>query len=154
MSSYKHFTIEERTKIQESLNKGKKQIEIARELGRNRSSVSREIKRNGSQKGYNWWYATCQYMGRRRKSVRKLRIKCVKVRTFVIEGLKQYWSPEIITQRYKRENPGEKLSHSTLYRAIRNKEFPEVSKCLKITFTSLFYILRKSQRNLRLKCKT
>jgi IS30 family transposase len=45
----------------------------------------------------------------------------------VTEGLKKYWSPEMIAARYKRENPGEKLSHSTLYRAIKNKEFPGVT---------------------------
>jgi IS30 family transposase len=128
MSSYKHFTIEERTKIQESLNKGKKQIEIAKELGRNRSSVSREIKRNSNKDGsYNYWRATVLYICRRKLCVRKLRLKCVKVRTFVSEGLSKYWSPEIITARYKKENPGEKLSHSTLYRAIKNKELPEVT---------------------------
>lgn len=105
MLPYKHFTAEERQIIQENLNKGKKSSEIARMLSRNRSSVLREIKRNSSRKGYNWWYATCQYMGRRRRSVRKLRIKAVKLREFVIEGLKKYWSPEIIVARYKKENP-------------------------------------------------
>jgi IS30 family transposase len=127
MLPYKHFTPEERQIIQENLNKGKKVSETARQLGRNRSSVSREIKRNRSKKGYNWWYATCQYLCRRRKSIRKLRLKCVKVRTFVIEGFKKYWSPEIIVARYKKENPGEKLSHNTIYRAVRNKELPDIT---------------------------
>ena len=128
MLPYKHFTAEERQYIQESLNKGKRKSEIARKLGRNRSSVGREIKRNGSGKGkYNWWYATCQYIGRRRKSVRKLRLKCVKTRAFVMDSLKKRWSPEIITQRYKKANPGEKLSHNTIYRAIKSKELPDIT---------------------------
>jgi IS30 family transposase len=49
------------------------------------------------------------------------------VRKFVIDGLNQYWSPEIIVQRYKRENPNEPLSHSTIYRAVRNKELPDIT---------------------------
>jgi len=128
MSSYKHFTGEERQKIQESLNKGKKKSEIARELNRDRSSVGREIKRNENKKGtYNWWRATIKYMLRRRKCKRKLRLECVKLRTFVIEGFGKRWSPEIITQRYKKENPGEKLSHNTIYRAVKSKELPDIT---------------------------
>jgi len=126
MLPYKHFTAIERQKIQEMINKGKNFSEIARELGRNRSSVTREYHRNKNKDGsYHWWRATILYMKRRGRSVRKLRVKCVKVRKFVAEGLEKRWSPEIIVARYKKENPGEKLSHSTIYRAIKSKEFPE-----------------------------
>jgi len=128
MLPYKHFTAEERQYIEESLNKGEKKSEIARKLKRNRSSVGREIKRNSNQKGkYNFWGATIKYMMRRRKCKRRLRLKAVKVREFVIAGLKKRWSPEIIAARYKRENPGEKLSHSTIYTAIKSEEFPDVT---------------------------
>jgi len=128
MSSYKHFTPIERQYIQESLNKGKKKSEIARKLNRNRSSVSREIKRNGNKDGsYNWWRAMCLYTWRRKNSVRKLRLKCVKLRKFVMSGFEKRWSPEIITQRYKKENPGEKLSHNTIYRAVQTKELPDIT---------------------------
>ena len=128
MLGYKHFTAEERQKIQENLNKGKSFSETARELCRNRSSVTREYKRNCNKDGsYNWWRASILYMKRREKSVRKLRLKSVNIRTFVIEGFKKRWSPEIITQRYKRENPGEKLSHSTIYRAVKTKELPDIT---------------------------
>jgi IS30 family transposase len=33
--------------------------------------------------------------------------------------LNNYWPPETIVAIWKRENPGEKLSHSTIYRAIK-----------------------------------
>jgi IS30 family transposase len=128
MLPYKHFTAEERQKIQEDLNKGKKISAIAKEINRNRSSVSREVRRNRNKKGkYNWWGATIKYMLRRRASKRKLRLKCVKLREYVTGKLNKRWSPEIITQRYKKENPGEKLSHNTIYRAIKDKEFPDVT---------------------------
>jgi IS30 family transposase len=120
--------MEERTKIQESLNKGKKASAIAKEIGRNRSSVSREIKRNRNKAGiYHPWRATILYIVRRKKSVRKPRLGCVKLFGFVIEGFRKSWSPEIITARYKRENPGEKLSHSTLYRAVKAKKLPDIT---------------------------
>ena len=128
MSPYKHFTAEEREYIQESINKGKRKSEISRELERSRSSISREIKRNSNKDGtYNWWRATVLYICRRRSCVRKLRLKSVELRKFVIDGFKKKWSPEIITQRYKKENPGEKLSHSTIYRAVKNKELPDIT---------------------------
>jgi IS30 family transposase len=125
---YKHFTAEERQNLQEKLNEGKNFSEIAREIGKNRSSVSREYKRNSNKDGkYNWWRATCQYIWRRKQCVRKLRVKCVKLRTFAIEGFAKRWSPEIIVARYKRENPGEKLSHSTIYRAVKMQELPDIT---------------------------
>ena len=128
MSSYKHFTGEERQKIQENLNKGKSFSETAREIGRNRSSVTREYQRNKNKDGsYNWWRATGLYIARRRKCKRKLRLKSVKLRAYVIDGFGKRWSPEIITARYKRENPGEKLSHSTIYRAVKSKELPNIT---------------------------
>jgi len=128
MPSYKHFTPEERQNLEEKLNEGKNFSEIARELNRNRSSVTREYNRNCNKNGkYNWWRATVLYMMRRKNSVRKLRLKCVNLRTFVINGFKKRWSPEIITQRYKKENPAEKLSHNTIYRAVKSKELPEIT---------------------------
>jgi IS30 family transposase len=128
MSSYKHFTVEERQYIQESLNKGKRKSEIAKGLSRDRSSVGREIRRNSSKNGkYHWWRATIQYICRRKLSVRKLRLRCENLRGFVEEGFAKRWSPEIIVARYKKENPGEKLSHSTIYRAVKNKGIPDVT---------------------------
>jgi len=128
MSSYKHFTAKERQILQEKLNEGKNFSEIARKLSKNRSSVIREYKRNRNKDGtYNYWRATVLYIIRRRNSVRKLRLKCEKLRKFVIKSMEKYWSPEIITQRYKRENPGERLSHNTIYRAIKTKKLPDIT---------------------------
>ena len=50
MSSYKHFTLEERKCLQEFLSQGYSLRKTAGFLGRNVSSVSREIKRNQSKK--------------------------------------------------------------------------------------------------------
>ena len=52
----------------------------------------------------------------------------MKLRGFVIEGFAKRWSPEIITARYKKENIDEKLSHSTIYRAVKNKEFSDITR--------------------------
>ncbi len=49
---YKHISINEREKIALLLAVGKKQIEIAQELGRHKSTISHEIKRNSGKTGY------------------------------------------------------------------------------------------------------
>jgi IS30 family transposase len=102
--------------------------EIAKKIGKNKSSVSREIARNKNKQGeYNPWGAYVKYTVRRKKSVRKPRLANEKLRSFAVSCLQKSWSPEIITARWKMENPSEQLSHSTLYRAIKQKQLPGVS---------------------------
>jgi IS30 family transposase len=50
MSSYKHFTLDERKYLQQLLADGYSIRKAADALGRNPSSVSRELKRNRSNK--------------------------------------------------------------------------------------------------------
>jgi IS30 family transposase len=128
MQSYQHFTLTERESLQEKLKEGKSVTEIAMELGRNKSSVSREIKRNKNKDGgYHPWRATVLYIQRRKSCKRIPRLKCEELRVFVENGFKQYWSPEIITAKWKLTHPGSKLSHSTIYRALKRKELPDFS---------------------------
>ena len=133
MSSYKHFTLEERKKLEEGLKKGKSQRAIARELGRSASSISREVARNISKtaKRYHHWHAQSLTIERRRKASKCRR--CFQPETpqwdYIIEKLKVYWSPEAICGRWKLEHPKEKAIHfSTIYRYLKRKEFPGVSR--------------------------
>lgn len=73
MRSYTHFTPEERKSIEVSLKFHQKISDIARELGRSKSSVSREIKRNLNEKTskYEPFKATIKYQERRTKCKRK-----------------------------------------------------------------------------------
>jgi IS30 family transposase len=105
--------------------------EIGRALGRNASSVSRELKRNGNKDGsYHSWRGTSLYLFRRKDSVRKPRLDDAELLAYVREHLGEEfrWAPECITERWKTAHPGAKLSHNTLYRAIKRgvlkKEFP------------------------------
>ncbi len=56
---------------------------------------------------------------RRKKCKRKLRISDQRIYKFVTEGLSKFWSPEIISERWRNEHPDEPLSHVTLYRALK-----------------------------------
>lgn len=123
MQPYNHFTLEERERLRIYLSEGKSIRETAKLLNRAPSSVSREFSRNRNKDGsYNAWRADNLYTIRRKKSVRKYRVTTDKeLEDWVKECLNKYWSPEIIVARWKRKYPGSKLSHSTIYRAIKNE---------------------------------
>ena len=128
MKSYTHFTLSERSCLQQLLAEGKKQSEIARILGRDKSTISREIKRNFSKKKnrYNAWRATILYIIRRRNCVRKHKIQPnTELYKYIVESLNQYWSPEIIA--YKSKEKGFDISTATIYRAIKEHRLDEIS---------------------------
>lgn len=129
MKSYKHFTLEERECLAENLKKGKTISEIARILGRHKSSVSREVKRNLNYfKCYNAIGATRKYLSRRKNSRRKYKLsRESELRKYIIKHLSIYWSPETIAEQWKKENNEENICFSTIYRALRMGLLPGVS---------------------------
>ena len=98
--------------------------EMARQLGRHRSTICREIKRNGwhdaevpQAEGY--WPVSAQSLsdGRRRRRCKLLRHPALQAA--VVKRLKDGWSPEQIAGRLKLE-PGREhtLCHETIYRFV------------------------------------
>ena len=131
MSSYTHFTLEERKKLQENLEKGKSIRKIAEELGRSPSSVSREIKRNYSKtkKRYHAWRAQTLSIQRRRESKRRVLHPGTEEWEYILTKLGEYWSPEAICGRWRLEHPEKKPLHfSTIYRYLGRGEFPRRSR--------------------------
>jgi IS30 family transposase len=130
MQSYHHFTLTERESLRISIAEGKGIRQIAKELGRSPSSISREISRNKNKDGsYHPWRATTLYIIRRKESRRRLILESnADMRQCVLDGLAKFWSPEIIAQRWKMENPNGKLSHHTIYSAIKNNRLEGISK--------------------------
>ena len=131
-TSYTHFTTEEREKLLEFKAQGLKQIEMARQLGRSRSSVSRELKRNSSEDGsYSAFEAEKKYRQRRERCVRKRRLDDAELKEFVRKKLLDYWSPEQIDGRLKREKGKVQISFATIYRAIHRGQLDIPRKCLR-----------------------
>lgn len=117
---YKHFTIEEREKIQHSLWEKKSVRQIARELGRSASSVSREINKNLDSIGrrnYAPRTAHKKAVQRRSHRGREMRLKNNRVREYVIKHLKLGWSPEQIANTAK-NRVGESISYEAIYQYI------------------------------------
>lgn len=136
--SYTHLTLEERKYLQKLLSEGCSQRKIAAILERSPSTISREIQRNRAkwkphQKPdnpywYNHWRAQNLYIRRRREQQRMALHPGTEAWEFIIAGLKQYWSPEVIAGRWHLEYPERKpLCVSTVYRYIKKSRFPKIT---------------------------
>lgn len=118
---YKHFSIEEREKIQYGLWEKKSVRDIAKELGRSPSSVSREINRNLDSIGRRFYVPRAAYeraLKKRSSRGRTKRLKNDTIRNYVIKELKKRTSPEQIAGRIKEEHPGHSISHEAIYQFI------------------------------------
>ena len=121
MSCYHHFTTKERECLLVLLKLGKKNCEIAKELGRSPSSVSREIRRNAETRAdYSAVQAEEQYRKRRTGCVRQYKLAAPDCAGKVSELLERYWSPEEISGRLKLENNRIRVSTCTIYRGLEN----------------------------------
>ena len=116
---YKHLSIWEREKIQELLWQNKSIRSIAEVLGRSPSSINREINRNLKlQYKYTPRVANERALKKRKSRGRKLRLKSLFIRRYVIDHLKLGYSPEQIAGRLTLEYPKEKISHEAIYQYI------------------------------------
>ena len=119
----KRLTNDEREEISRSLAQGKTIPEIARTLGRDRTTIWREIKRNSGKTGYRAFSASKRAearAGSRRKGKRKL-TKNRELAVYVKDKLRQKWSPREISQRLKIEyamDMSMQISHESIYQYI------------------------------------
>ncbi len=116
------LSFEERERILVGILRGESDAQIARAIGRHRSTVGREINRTCEER---WRYRPSA--AERRRAVRARRPKPGKLAAYpellaaVEEGLSECWSPEQISARLKREHPDDRsmrISHETIYRAL------------------------------------
>lgn len=158
MSSYTHFTLEERKYLEKLLSEGMSMRKIAAILERSPSTISREIKRNRARYKphhkptnkywYNHWRANTMYICRRREQVREVLLPGTLEWTYIVVGLKQYWSPEEICGRWKKTFPERKpLCFSTIYRYIKLGKFQDISVKTHLRRRGKFILPRSSCYN-------
>jgi IS30 family transposase len=117
-NKYNHLTSEERDEIANLNAKEISLSEIARRLGRSKSTISNEIIRNSSNNGYYSQQAQQKAEKRWKHTHKKIRINNLKLREYIEEKLKQGWSPEQIAGRLKAENSDMRISHEAIYQYI------------------------------------
>jgi len=116
---YKHLNIEERERIQELLWQKKSVRYIAEALNRSPSSISRELRKNYPKelKTYTPRLANARALLKRSCRGRKDRLKTKTVREYVVQHLKEKWSPEQISIRIPIDLK-EHISHEAIYQYI------------------------------------
>ena len=127
MGRYKHLTIGEREDIMCMRREGRRVGEIAREIGRDKSTVSRELRRNSCERFYRASTAQRRYEARRERCRRPRLLddpeRLELVRSRVLEGR---WSPEQLEGRILLERPDLAVSDTTIYREVAAGMIPSM----------------------------
>ena len=121
--SYQHLTLEERNVIYQVHGQGYDDAEIARCLGRHRSTIGRECRRHASRDGrYNPGHAQTLAHVRRQAHLRRPKTGDCRLMRYVEQRVRDHWSPEQIAGRLSMRAPvklkGLTISHATIYRWI------------------------------------
>jgi IS30 family transposase len=112
---------EERERISRGLAAGESDSQIARALGRHRSTIGREIRAGGGRRAYR---ALAAERAARSRAARPKPTKlagCRRLAAAVEDGLQRCWSPQQISRRMRLDYPddvGMRISHETIYRAL------------------------------------
>jgi IS30 family transposase len=111
----------ERERISRGIAAGESDSEIARAVGRHRSTVGREIRAGGGRRGYR--ALSAERKARQRAQRAKPGLLCGSPRLLaeVEAGLERRWSPQQISRRLRIDYPDDasmRISHETIYRAL------------------------------------
>ena len=117
--SHKHFTILERESIFEFLTLGFSNTEIAKRLGKHRSSIGREIKRNTINGKYSPHKAQEKYKSRKKQCGAKRKLENNILLVYIQDKLENGWTPEQISGRSKLKKLFN-ISFKSIYNAINS----------------------------------
>jgi transposase, IS30 family len=119
-----HFTFEERQVLYRLNKRRLPKAEIARLLERDASTIYRELARNTGGRGYRPKQAQRLADERRQRCCRPSKMSDRHVKEFVTQGLKNFWSPDQIAGRARRDfprQPERHISDQTIYNWIRQE---------------------------------
>jgi IS30 family transposase len=117
--AYHQLTLSERAIISVCVERGIKKVEIARLLGRARSTVSRELARNRARRGgYSFQGAQRSLRNRRANARPRLLGHGQQRGDLVWRCLRKGWSPEQIVGRLKLDFDAKPVGFRTIYRWI------------------------------------
>jgi IS30 family transposase len=130
--NYHHLTLSERRTLYMLLESGRSKEEIARQLGRHRSTIYRELQRNTHHheeavyRGY--FHVLAHDIARKRRQRLKRLVCCPDLREYIISKLQTYWSPDQIAGYLKRLNNKKFYAcRETIYTFIYSSEAASLS---------------------------
>lgn len=119
---YTHFTGKDRENLYIWKKEGVAVNEMAKRLGKHKSSIYNELSRNSDRKiGYLPDRAHDKALKRRAGQIKKLD-RNPKLKSYVIAKLNDGWSPEMISGRAKYEGFSVVASSETIYQFVYSKE--------------------------------
>lgn len=127
---YKHLSYDERAVIGVMKRRRHKNADIAKDMGRHRSTIGRELKRNfwdACRMEYSHSCAERKADARRAQGHRKKKTDNPVLQDYIFEKLKIGWSPETISGRLRIENIELFVSHETIYKFIYDEGEPYIS---------------------------
>ena len=125
MQKRKKLTEEERDRIAALHAQRIGVREIGRLLERNHTTISRELKRNRFGESYNAIHAQHRAEERKRDAGERQPLKDKQTYSYVLEKLREGWSPEQIAGRLELEQEKRIICHETIYRFIYTKALKE-----------------------------
>lgn len=113
-----HLTQEQRYTISEMTDNGYRPSEIAKIIGKHKSTIGRELKRNCDERNGSYRYILAQRKYEERQKRKRKRIKfSPEVKAYVEQKLQSKWSPEQISKTKAPEGM-ELVSHERIYQHI------------------------------------
>jgi len=132
---YKHFTLEQRNELSALLRAKLKKKDIAKILGKSRTTIWRERKRAETNGKY--------YVRKAKRLAKEKRIKANSrfrkiesdkyLRRYVVRKLKKYWSPEQIAGKWNKKHKKKHIGKDTIYKFIysKRKDLVKYLRCQK-----------------------
>lgn len=117
--SYSHLTLEERCRLRGMIEMGLPKAEMARRLGRHRSTIHRELDRNSNVPGYRPDGADRLAWARKLRGSRIER--STRLRGYIEDRLAMGWSPEQVAGRMEREGLAHRVSAESIYRHVYSR---------------------------------
>jgi len=117
--NYSHLTLEERCRLRGMMEMGLPKAEIARRLGRHRSTIHRELDRNSNVPGYRPDGAERLAWARKLRGSRIMR--STRLRGHVEDRLAMGWSPEQIAGRMELEGLEHSVCAESIYRHVYSR---------------------------------
>lgn len=138
--SRKHITSEQRNELSFLLKVRTKKKDIARQLGKDRTTIWRELNRNKTVNKQGYDARIAKLKTKQRRIIANQRFKKLSnnawLRQYVVTKLKKYWSPEQIAGRLKTDYPNDKIKHiskDSIYQHIYHyrKDLVKYLRCQK-----------------------